>query len=750
MFILVFAFLAMSASVDIVDLISDPITKDEVNENNDIVSAEPIPKNFAYPQTTFSSKREMFDFIKTLDFDRNPPAKRLRDFYNDEKKITEDKALRKGIELYLKGKAEKAADYFVNVYKNKKKYTQRQRKYAAWQVWHYMRFGTMDIFFNGTPSRMDRGENLNSGFYKCDTELSLGLPYLFVSSDPNLPSYDPAGLLRSITIDEEYNDKSIHINPLFTKDLLAAALYEAFPKGEVINMGSLVKNDTILFLTKPLKYGASGKSSSYYRSKIFAESVSDFFYLMDCMHLVARTKSNIHDKYGIGLTADEMYLKAKRLNPDKQMIMTDYLKGINIEKTDEQCEILLLRSAYYGHLDAIIELMPYIVETVQLGNLYYLCFDDSWMELKMNDDVAAELSANLRILDDVKLVLKALSELPQFKDSPYIWEVLTDEVEKNRESVNKIFLDKMYAMEAEKEVEERAKKKRREQFWSNVGTALLNGLVSGVNAYMQTQYQASAPMHTASVMTDGHTGSLADAMSQPGYFQNVHQQLLQQSMNQVQWEEMQEYNRVRENYQRMGRDLTLIEFRALQGQAIADLKGQGYDIIAEQKAINDDMHNFNRSQMNSGKENVERIKQQNAQKYGTSSTPITTTTSTNSYSTSSKSNTSSRMSSSTSSGEVPTNTNSHYSNTVAYNAHEHYSAGNINTQKNSYGNKIKNVNMAVKDGSSFRNVNLNGELYKKDGQYYVKIGGSFFKVEKSGGTYNSYIIYGAKAHYFNK
>lgn len=727
-------------------IVSEQVIKEEGDKANTNIA----PKCFAYEPTTFASQREILDFIKSIDFDRNPPAKRLCDFYNDEKKITEDKVLRKGIELYEKGKIKKAVDYFVKIYKDTKKYTQKQRDYAAWQVEHYRLFGIMDLYYNGTPSRMDRRQAILSSTYKCDTKISLGLPYLFVISDPSLPSYNPAALLRSIASEGEFVNDFICSNPLFTREFLAAALYEAFPKGKKINIGPLVENDMVLFGTKPFKYVVTGNSSSVKRTAWFVESVTDFFNIMDCMHLVARTKSNIHDKYGIGLTADELYKKGKRLNPNKQMNLTDYNEGIkNMSDNDEQCQILLLRSAYYGHPDAILELMPYIVETVQYGNSQYFASAKFWTKWYKEDVIAAKSAANGAILEDIKLILKALSELPHLKNYSYILEAIIDEVTYTEKNLNKMFLDNLYA----KEAEERAKKERRKQFWSNVGTALLNGMASGVNAYMASQYQVSAPMNTVPQMTGNYPGSLADAMSQPGYFQQQQQQLLQLSMNQVQWAEMQEYNATRENYQRMGRDLTLNEFRSLKGQAIANLKEQGYDIIAEQKAINDDIHDFNRSQMNSGKENVERIKKQNADK-----SKVVASNTTNPISKSFTSNSSAKPYTASKPSSTSTTSGAKKNNNVSRNkasdsspdAHEQYKKGNVNTQKSAYGDKIKNVSFSVKDGASYRSVNLHGELYKKDGQHFVLIGNSFFKVEHSGGSYNSYIIYGAKAHYFNK
>ncbi|MDE7472293.1 MAG: hypothetical protein K2M68_01785 [Muribaculaceae bacterium] len=339
------------------------------------------------------------------------------------------------------------------------------------------------------------------------------------------------------------------------------------------------------------------------------------------------------------------------------------------------------------------------------------------------------------------------------KNYSYIWDAINTQIDNANRQIHENDLNYFYAKEAEK----RAKRERRSQFWNNLAGAMLDGLAAGVNAYTAAQYYGSIPkMNTVVTPQGGHSGLLADAMSQPGYFQSEQQKLLQLSMNQVQWAEMQEYNQAREAYQRMGRDLTLNEYRALKGQAIMEMKEQGYDIIAEQNAINKEMHDFNRSQMNSGKENVARISQQNEMKYGnsssatiansSSSTSATVTAKSSSSSsptiTSSRSNVGS--SSNSSSPTLPTTVSSNN------NAHEQYKSGNINANSKDYGDKIKNVSMAVKDGASYRNVSLHGELYKKGSQYFVKIHNSFFSVNNTGGAYNSYIIYGSTAHYFNR
>lgn len=703
--------------------VSGLATESDGNKSDNDATAKIDSKPFVYDNSTFSSQREMLDFIKTLDFDRNPPAKRLSDFYNNEKKIPADKVLGKGIELYQKGNARKAADYFVKIYKNTKKYTQQQRDYAAWQVAHYILFGTMDVYYDGRPSRMNRNIVPAGHSYECNTYLSLGFPYLFVISEPGLPSYDPTSLLKSLTSQEELFNKVICQNPHFTQEFLAAALYEAFPKGAEIDLSSLIEND-VMFGTSPFRYEVTGDLSSVKMADLFVESVVSFFNIMDCIHLVARTKSNITDEYGIGLTADELYKKAKRLNPYKQMDLISFTEGIkNFTDNDAQCQKLLLRSAYFGHPDATLELMPYIVETVQYGYSWYIPYTKKWQKWYKEDGVAAGSAANGNILDSVNLILKALSKLPQFKNTTYIWEAMIDEVNFNRKNLNTIFLDNLHAKEAEK----RAKKERRKQFWSNMGNTILDGLARGVNSYMQTQYQASVPMNMTSQMAGNYTGSLADAMSQPGYFQNVQQQLLQQSMNQVQWAEMQEYNAVRENFQRMGRDLTLNDFRALKGQAIADMKAQGYDIIAEQKAINDELFDSNRSAMNSGKENVNRIKRQNAAKSGSAN--AASTNKSNSTQTSARSS-SQRCTSTATSTTKATDNNSGAANAYVY--------------------KQRKVNLHENPNSNSAIVFRNCEVYQKGSHYFVKIGEQYYQVQNCNKRYyNRTVMYGSHPYYFN-
>ena len=427
-----------------------------------------------------------------------------------------------------------------------------------------------------------------------------------------------------------------------------------------------------------------------------------------------------HEKLNpdIGLTATELIAEGKKCEADKN-------KHTQADNTIRAI-FYYTRAALYGSFEGFQNLIRIYCET-------YSPSDDR------------ELLTNVFNLHVLRHLCPTLRDMKGFKDFLYLLEPLEPEINETYK-IYKDALEKKNREEAwANYLKKKEKKERRNRFWTGMAQSALNALGQTASMmYNQNRYVNGA-VQTQMPQFNGFGGVGAsgnmDYLLDPRF-----------AVAQVQAQELQDYQRVRESYQRMGRDLTLDEFRLLKGQAIMDLKEQGYDVIAEQKKINDDMRNFNRSQMNSGKENVERIKEQNARKYGTSNNSNTTASTSNSSNSSKSASTiSTSRFSSTNTTETLNNRTSLKNTTITKNdAHKQYKDGNLNTQKSSYGDKIKNVRMAVKDGSSYRNVNLHGELYKKDGQYYVKIGGTFFKVEHTGGSYNSFIIYGAKAHYFNR
>ncbi|MCM1450727.1 MAG: WG repeat-containing protein [Clostridium sp.] len=290
---------------------------------------------------------------------------------------------------------------------------------------------------------------------------------------------------------------------------------------------------------------------------------------------------------------------------------------------------------------------------------------------------------------------------------------------------------------SQKNMWDEEKRQRRAQLWANI----LEGAAMGLQqSYAMMQYNS---MMTAQKTNYQTGGTLAEQMSQPGYFQNAFNQIMVVSAFQVQQQEMQRFENTKRAMNRP--DMTYSEYCLLQGQAIENLRNQGYDIIAEQKKIYEDSHNAFVGSLTSGKDNVTRIHEQNEAKYGTSSSSSTSyaseparkpTNSTNSLS-SAQNNSSSSTSHSNISHSTATETND---------AHVQYQAGKLNTNSDDY-TKIKNILLYLKDGSGYKKASQFAELYKKGSNRYVKIGGSFFLVQGSGR--NEHIIYGSTPYYLN-
>lgn len=119
------------------------------------------------------------------------------------------------------------------------------------------------------------------------------------------------------------------------------------------------------------------------------------------------------------------------------------------------------------------------------------------------------------------------------------------------------------------------KKARRAEMWSGLAQGLLQSAAAGVQAYYNAQAMNYQPAMGSNYASSTYTGAgpLATAMSQPGYFQNVSNQLMQLSYNQVNFQLQQEYETVRQNYLKFGTDLTYDQFIAMKAAAYAEVNG---------------------------------------------------------------------------------------------------------------------------------------------------------------------------------
>ena len=128
-----------------------------------------------------------------------------------------------------------------------------------------------------------------------------------------------------------------------------------------------------------------------------------------------------------------------------------------------------------------------------------------------------------------------------------------------------------YSMQQQINAEKENKRRRRAQYWSNLGMAFLQVLAQTAQATAYAQSSISVQSHQRS-----NNKIITSQISDPQYSNQVYQQLMAMSIAQVQQQEMAEYQQVRQNYLNMGKDLSISEFRTIKGQAIMDAKNQEY------------------------------------------------------------------------------------------------------------------------------------------------------------------------------
>ncbi len=274
---------------------------------------------------------------------------------------------------------------------------------------------------------------------------------------------------------------------------------------------------------------------------------------------------------------------------------------------------------------------------------------------------------------------------------------------------------------------------------------MLNGLLQSFAIGLQTSFAMCQNSQYASNIPKAPVGSIAAQMEQPGYFNAINNQLMATSIAQAQQQDWNEYERVKRDLHRP--DMTYGEYQVMQGQAIETLKNEGYDIIAEQRKIADDLHEANRASWNSGRENIERIREYNQLKNGTVSTtsiPESTfslreTTSKNEKSSSTSVNTSEK---SNEKSTVPNQTHDQKLDSKEQFKHDAVSSSDYK--------RIKSIEVYYRDGNQARKMNINAELCKKGAHMYVKIGDIYYlRVSSNWLRFQNAINYGHRQLYYN-
>ena len=139
---------------------------------------------------------------------------------------------------------------------------------------------------------------------------------------------------------------------------------------------------------------------------------------------------------------------------------------------------------------------------------------------------------------------------------------------------------------AEERERKRIESVRKQQMWAGIAQVALGAIGNALDTYAQVKTAkavgSSGKYNGYSGTSYGRVGSLAAQMEQPGYFQNVQQQLMQISMQQVYEQDQREYQAMRQNYLNIGKDLSYMEYCMIKGQAIQDMKNEGYDTSTNQ------------------------------------------------------------------------------------------------------------------------------------------------------------------------
>lgn len=647
---------------------------------------------------------------------KSGPFKSVDDYVSTAKQLPKSPRIRKALELARRGDNKKA-------YKLLKKIG---GDYADYQRWHLVHFEKTDPYYDGRPSNINRSNSsiwrINELQKKYREEIAVDMQTrMTVSVLQNETSF---GFLKSFYRDKR-NTKYEYVFNKDELDFFDMLIGAVFPEG---GDGGIASN---------MLFRVNSNSEDIKKALYWTQNCMNF------IPLLQRMKVDKSNSFGIGLSADELYTEAMRILPPLPELKLDKRYDWNDRnKLSDKGMTYLLRSAFWGNTKA---LNAFIVYNAMYINSRGKRDSGVYGILSQLNGISRTQKELVDILCEMSLLDK-----PELKPVLYAYKSLFDESYAYHHA-NYEREEQRIRREQEKFEQQRREEKAR--MWLGIANTLIQGAQQIANIYAQSSTMKQQAKHTKQTKQKGGSDTslasyLEDYLEDPNHFDRDFRMLMQAADQMVRQKDWNDYCTMRAMMQQMGMDLSYEEYKMNQAKALMDLKEQGIDLVAEQRARNQEMHDFYRSQMNSGKENVERIKEQNRMKYGGGSS---STTSSSTSTTSSRSSATNSPRPSAPKTPSQTSTTPKQQNPQANNdAHQQYMSGNLNVQESSYGEKIKNVSLWIKDGANYRSASLSGELYRKEGQLFVKIGGTFFRVGSIGGAYNSYIMYGMKAYYFNR
>ena len=479
------------------------------------------------------------------------------------------KKLRIGLELDKAGKHQEAFNYFKKMANASVKFDWRWdfnfQAYAEYQCWHILAYGEADPYYDGRPSLLKRKnfsykenrlyepkDKKRNNVYQVDLK-TLDLINLAHGVQENTLKYGDLSILMSRYVE----DNGLHTS------LLCNEVRRIFSP----------ENNTGIF-TDYLK--SHQYSASKYRTNDNI-NIDGLYPLLKFMPLISKMKPDEENILGVGLTSKELYntvlaevpTSFSDLKFDKGYKKDDHILSL-------RQNIYLLRSAFWGNTDAM--------------NLFILTNASNVNSWGYTSKESSLLRVNVqwsKKLYNFISQLKEQTSLGLHKDLIDYYHSQFKEVYDNHyevfDSKRKHDLEQ-YNRRKQQEKEERAR------MWSNIIGSTLQGFAQGLNAY--SQYQGMVTPAYPYVGSSNYNigsfsgGSVVEMMQDPNYFSNVQQAILQQSINQVMAQEWQDYTRFREQYQRTGQDITLDQYRALQGAAIMMSNNEGSSFSSQGSTTN--------------------------------------------------------------------------------------------------------------------------------------------------------------------
>ncbi len=334
-------------------------------------------------------------------------------------------------------------------------------------------------------------------------------------------------------------------------------------------------------------------------------------------------------------------------------------------------------------------------ESLQTGDFYYDLSIKSWLTKNTIENISDK---NNTLFDQLS---KYYTELGDELSEIYVAEVKS----KEREAA------------ARRAQEKARKKERRRQIWGNIAMAFGQALV-------QTSAQISAIQYNQQAYNSANVGNY-NALLDPRY--------AAMQVNNQYYNEYQDFSRF--NKKSDGSMYTFNEWLTMRGQAIQNLKDEGYDIVEEQRRITE-------------QQKADRATQRQEDKEAWFSRYGYNTSSSTASSTSNKKTTITTSTNTSTSGNLSAQNSSSKTTTVDVDSKEQYKSNGVSSDDYHF---EKHVTLYIRDANTNRVKFSNKDLCKKGANYYVKIDNKYYLVQQQGGWgFNSSILYSSQKLYFNK